>query len=55
MIDLDTLERRQTERLAHLAALQQVIDTRQREIDNLRANQRISKTVHRFALIHGYK
>lgn len=36
-MDLDILERRQQDRLAHLHELQALIDMRQREIDNLRA------------------
>jgi len=51
---IDILQRRQDERIQHLQALQALIDQKQREIDNLRANQRIGRTVHRFALIHGY-
>jgi hypothetical protein len=54
MTHLDTLQRRQDERIQHLQALQALIDQKQREIDNLRANQRIGQTAHRFALLHGY-
>lgn len=55
MIDLDTLQRRQDERIQHLQTLQALIDREQRKIDNLRANQRIGRTVHRFALVHEYE
>lgn len=34
---LATLERRQAERLEHLAAMQRLIDDKQREIDKVRA------------------
>jgi hypothetical protein len=55
MIDLDTLQRRQDQRKQHAQALQALIDEKQRELDNLRANGRIGRTVHRFALVHGYE
>lgn len=53
MIDLDTLERRQAERIEYARLLAALIDREQVKIDNLRANQRFGHTVHRFALIHG--
>jgi hypothetical protein len=52
--DLATLERRQVERIGHLQALQRLIDAEQLKIDNLRSQGRIERTVHRFALVHGY-
>lgn len=40
--DLATLERRQVERLEHMAQLRALIDRKQHEIDNLRAAENFS-------------
>lgn len=48
--DLATLERRQAERYEHLAALQAVIDARQLEIDNRKA-QPATQAVRKFKLV----
>jgi hypothetical protein len=51
---LEVLERRQVERLEHLAKLQAVVDARQREIENVRAATRFDHTVNKFARTHRF-
>lgn len=53
MESLEVLEARQAQRLEYLAVLQALIDTKQREIENVKASQRFDRTVNRFVRSHG--
>ncbi len=53
MIDLETLERRQAERIQHFRALEALIEQKQREIENINAAPVITPepTVPRLAVV----